>query len=115
MKRVVIVHGWGGNPQEGWFPWLRGALEGKGFSVQVPEMPDTMHPRIDAWVAALGECIGQPDEELFLVGHSVGCQTILRYLPTASHAVAGRTVGGVGGSWRRRRVEHRQAVVGNAD
>ena len=25
-KRVFIVHGWGGHPDEGWFPWLSSEL-----------------------------------------------------------------------------------------
>jgi len=50
MKRVIIVHGWYGYPHEGWFPWLKKVLEDKGYSVEVPEMPDTDHPKIDEWV-----------------------------------------------------------------
>ena len=88
MKRVIIVHGWGGDPDEGWFPWLKLELEARGYSVSVPEMPDTMHPKIDAWVSALRSAIGTPDEELVLVGHSVGCQTILRYLATIDATIA---------------------------
>jgi len=30
MKRVFIIHGWGGNPEEGWLPWLKKELEAKG-------------------------------------------------------------------------------------
>lgn len=91
MKRAVIVHGWGGDPQEGWFPWLKKELEGRGYAVEVPEMPDTMRPTIDAWVSKLREVVGQPDEGLLLVGHSIGCQTVLRYLATV-HSSAGAAV-----------------------
>lgn len=31
MKRVFIVHGWGGRPDESWFPWIQRELESKGF------------------------------------------------------------------------------------
>ena len=27
MKKVIIVHGWGGNPSGDWFPWLEKKLE----------------------------------------------------------------------------------------
>jgi hypothetical protein len=26
-KRVFIIHGWEGYPEEGWFPWLKKELE----------------------------------------------------------------------------------------
>ena len=80
MKRAIVVHGWGGHPSNGWFPWLKSELEAKGFQVDVPAMPDTDHPRIDAWVEHLARVAETPDEETFFVGHSIGCQTIMRYL-----------------------------------
>ncbi len=80
MKRCVIIHGWDGNPQEGWFPWLKQQLEIQGVAVSVPQMPHADHPTIDDWVTTLAEVISTPDEELVLVGHSMGCQTIWRYL-----------------------------------
>ena len=36
MKRVVIVHGWGGSPEDNWIPWLRKEMEKGGFEVIVP-------------------------------------------------------------------------------
>ncbi len=79
-KRVFIVHGWGGNSKEGWFPWLKKELESRGYEVFVPDMPDTENPRIGAWISYLEKLIGEPDERTYFVGHSIGCQTILRYL-----------------------------------
>ncbi|MEK7622073.1 MAG: alpha/beta hydrolase [Patescibacteria group bacterium] len=79
-KRAFIIHGWGGDPEEGWFPWLKRELEKNGFVVKVPAMPDTDNPKIGIWVPYLANLIGKPDEETFLIGHSIGCQTILRYL-----------------------------------
>src|SRR3989338_4266359 len=80
MKRVFIIHGWGGFPEEGWFPWLKRELEAKGFEVHVPQLPDAGKPRIFNWVPKLAEVVGTPDENTYLVGHSMGCQTIVRYL-----------------------------------
>lgn len=79
-KRAYIIHGWGGNPTEAWFPWLANQLEQKGFEVVVPQMPDPEEPKIGAWVSTLADCVGKPDEHTILVGHSIGCPTILRYL-----------------------------------
>ncbi len=88
-KRVIIVHGWGGYPEEGWFPWLKRELEKQGFTVTVPQMPDTETPRIGAWVSHLAEVVDEPDEHTYFVGHSIGCQTILRYLETIDVKVDG--------------------------
>ena len=43
-------------------------------------MPDPDYPKIERWVPFLEEQIKNVDESTFLVGHSIGCQTILRYL-----------------------------------
>jgi len=80
MKRVFIIHGWGGFPEEAWFPWLKKEMETRGFEVQVPKMPHTDEPKIEVWVPFLRELINLPDEDTYLVGHSIGCQAILRYL-----------------------------------
>lgn len=80
MKRAIIVHGWSGSPEANWLPWLKAELEKDGFVVEVPAMPDADHPAIDVWVAKLGETVGHVEPETYLIGHSIGCQTILRYL-----------------------------------
>ena len=81
-KQVFIVHGWDGYPEEGWFPWLKSELEKRGFKVEIPQLPEPENPRIYNWVPALAQTIGKPDENTYLVGHSMGCQTIARYLET---------------------------------
>ena len=81
-KRVFIVHGWSGHPQEGWFPWLKKELEKLGYEVFVPAMSNNDSPVIEEWVSHLAKIVGKPDEATFFVGHSIGCQTILRYIDT---------------------------------
>jgi hypothetical protein len=82
VKRVFIIHGWGGFPEEAWIPWLKKELQKKGFEVFNPAMPDTNNPKIDVWINALKKLVGIVDEETYFVGHSIGCQAILRYLET---------------------------------
>ncbi len=91
MKTVIIVHGWDGTPEEGWFPWLKAELEKNGFVVRVPQLPETGSPRISKWVPALAAAVGVPDTQTYFVGHSMGCQTIARYLETLPE---GQQVGG---------------------
>jgi predicted alpha/beta hydrolase family esterase len=82
MKRVVIVHCWEGTPEYCWYPWLRDELRPMRIHTFIPQMPETQAPKLDRWLPALQEVIGEPDEELVLVGHSIGCATIMRYLET---------------------------------
>src|SRR3989338_7882976 len=79
-KRVYIIHGWGGNPNEGWLVWLGKELENKGFEVFIPEMPDTWSPTINKWVNKISEVVGKSDVQTYFVGHSIGCQAVMRYL-----------------------------------
>ncbi len=90
--RVFIVHGWDGFPEEGWFPWLKKEIEAQGAAVFVPQMPHAERPTFGDWVPALSAAVGTPDERAFFVGHSIGCQTILRYLESLP---MGQKVGGV--------------------
>lgn len=86
-KRVIIVHGWDGYPEEGWFPWLKRELEKRGFEVIVPQLPEPENPRIQKWVPALAAAVGMPDEQTYFVGHSMGCQAIARYLESLPQGV----------------------------
>jgi len=83
-KRAILIHGWDGYPEEGWRPWLKNELEKKGFTVTVPAMPDAATPKFEAWLEHLKNIIGEPDKDCYLVGHSLGCITILRYLESLS-------------------------------
>lgn len=80
QKRVFIIHGWGGNPGEAWLPWLAKNLREQGFLVEVPEMPDTDNPKIEAWTDYIRKKVRRCDENTFFVGGSIGCQAIMRYL-----------------------------------
>lgn len=75
-----MVHGWGGFPDEGWRPWLKTALEEKGFEVLIPAMPATNNPVFSKWLTHLQKVVGTPDKDTYFIGHSLGCITVLRYL-----------------------------------
>jgi predicted alpha/beta hydrolase family esterase len=80
MKRAIIVHCWEGYPDYCWYPQTKKELEAAGFEVFVPEMPETEMPKLSLWLPKLKEAAGKPDEDLYLIGHSAGCITIMRYL-----------------------------------
>ncbi len=80
MKRAFIIHGWDFNPKMNWYSSLKKDLEKKGFVVMVPSMPNTSEPKIEEWVQHLKKTVGKLDNNTYFIGHSMGCQTIMRYL-----------------------------------
>lgn len=89
IKRIFIIHRWGGGPQDDWRPWLKEELEKLGHQVFTPYMPDIGTPVIKKWVNHLAHVVGAPDSNTYFIGHSIGCQTILRYLEMVNHSVGG--------------------------
>ena len=79
-NRVFIIHGYGGRPEDAWRPWLQDELQKQGWETTLPAMPNPDHPKMTEWVAKLQQEIGEPARNTFLVGHSLGCIAILRYL-----------------------------------
>lgn len=90
-KLVYIVHAWGEDPQSCWYQWLKNELESQGIKVAIPAMPNTEAPDMKKWVETLSNFVNAPNENTFLIGHSIGCQTILRYLETLGE---GQKIGG---------------------
>lgn len=80
MKKVFIIHGWGGSPSANWFPWMKEELEKRNIEIEVLAMPNADSPQLKDWLAFVNKKINQPSEEVFLIGHSLGCITILKYL-----------------------------------
>jgi predicted alpha/beta hydrolase family esterase len=70
----------GGNSNENWFPWLKEELLKKNIKVDVLEMPNTDYPKIEEWVGYLMNTVKEIGEETYFIGHSIGCQAIMRYL-----------------------------------
>jgi len=82
MKKVYLIHGWGSSSKEPWFVWLEKELRKKGWEIYAFDMPNSENPKIEEWVDYLIKNIGPNniDEHTFFVGHSIGAQTILRFL-----------------------------------
>lgn len=87
MKRVFMIHSWEGTPYNHYYKWLKGELEKLGYKVFCPAMPDADNPVIEKWIEYLRKIVGTPDKDTYFLGHSIGCQTILRYLETISTPV----------------------------
>ncbi|OIO24763.1 hypothetical protein AUJ14_05645 [Candidatus Micrarchaeota archaeon CG1_02_55_22] len=86
-KRVLLIHGWGGSPKGGWCPWLKKHLELHGFNVESLEMPNPDNPLKEEWVDEITAAVGG-EQDVVLVGHSLGCPAILRFLESGGRASA---------------------------
>lgn len=89
MKRVFLIHGWEASPHAAFFPWLLEEFSKIGYEVYAPQIPNTDDPVIAEWVTALGNVVGTPGPHDYFVGHSIGCQTIMRYLEQENRTVGG--------------------------
>ncbi len=93
VRRLVVVPRWSGTPGSDWYPWIVDEIANmrpRPFDpAVVAAMPEPDRPTIQAWVARVREVLGDDPDELartVVVGHSVGCQAVLR-------ALAGLTAG----------------------
>ncbi|HEY9705733.1 MAG TPA: Fe-Mn family superoxide dismutase [Allocoleopsis sp.] len=81
MKTFIIVHGWDGDSRIGWFKWIKEEIEKLGHKAITPQMPNPGEPKINEWTEKLFEIsrtLNQKDT--IFIGHSIGCQAILRFL-----------------------------------
>jgi len=82
MKKVFIIHGFEGSPNGGWRPWLMGELEKQEVYACALPMPNPNNPDCAEWINEISRHIAKEDE-IYLVGHSLGSPAILRYLESA--------------------------------
>jgi uncharacterized protein len=80
ITRVCILHGYGGSGVLHWQTWLAKKCQKLGLATIYPKLPSKDAPKLQAWLAALSEEMPKIDESTALVGHSLGCQTMLHLL-----------------------------------
>ena len=83
-QRIVIVPGMGCTPVRecNWYAWLADQLEHDAsgrFTVILHDMPDPHGARESLWVPFIRESL-KVDEKTILIGHSSGCEAIMRLL-----------------------------------
>lgn len=78
--RLVVVHGYGATTENHWFPRLQQRMASKGWDVTLADLPDSDAPAAGPWAEAVEDAVGHIDGRTYLVGHSLGCITLLRHL-----------------------------------
>lgn len=93
MKKVFMVHGFQGEPNGGWRPWLMGELAQNDIWACALPMPSPDHPVKEDWINKIkNSIVNENKEDIFLIGHSLGSPAILRYLEQLED---GEKIGGV--------------------
>jgi len=87
--KIYLVHGWGGDNTTPFFKYITKNLP--EVEIIAPNMPNTDNPKINEWVGFLEEKVKENgiDNKTYLIGHSIGCQTILRFLEKSNQKIAG--------------------------
>lgn len=81
MKKVFIIHGFQGSPNGGWRPWLMSELEKQDVYACALSMPKPNEPVCSEWVEEISRHVEiNKNDDIYLVGHSLGVPAILRYL-----------------------------------
>lgn len=94
--KIVIIHGTMGCPERNWFPWLKSEVEGlvsagegesREIEVVVPRFPTPEGQNLESWLRVFEKEVFGGDakslngeEEVILIGHSIGAGFVLNLL-----------------------------------
>lgn len=78
---IYLIPRWAGTIHSDWYDWLVLEINNKyKIEIQRLEMPDWNTTSVQESVQFLNENIKKLNENTYFIGHSVGCQAILRFL-----------------------------------
>jgi leucyl-tRNA synthetase/predicted alpha/beta hydrolase family esterase len=72
---VLVLHGWGSDSDDNWFPWLKSELTSLGYNVEIANLPNTDVPDLSEQLKYIEETYSEwlkEPEKLVVVGHSSG-------------------------------------------
>ncbi|WP_459348612.1 RBBP9/YdeN family alpha/beta hydrolase [Arthrobacter halodurans] len=77
-----MVHGYTADPHRHWFPWLTNQLASRGVQVQAVVLPNPTAPDPRAWLGAFAAALATPDDDTWVIAHSLGAITAFGHLAT---------------------------------
>jgi len=86
-KQYVFIHGYGGDAQSNFFPWMKQELEAKGHTVVLLDLPNTDKPNVKEQADFLKEKISF-NENTVIVAHSLGGPVAFRILENLGAPIA---------------------------
>lgn len=80
--KIFLFHCWGGNSQSCWSSSIEDHFSSKSIEVINPNFPNTNEPILQDWIQRVRQKVRRfnPQDKWVLIGHSLGCPTILRLL-----------------------------------
>lgn len=75
--KVILLHGKNADPTSKWYPWFAKTMQERGIECNIPLLPQSDDPDIEAWKRKIHEL--HPDEDTVLIGHSRGGVALLRW------------------------------------
>jgi predicted alpha/beta hydrolase family esterase len=99
IERILLVPRWSGTAASDYYPWLARELAARAPGVKLdvaPLRPAPDRPEIEACLEALG---GLDPARTLLVGHSVGCQVLMRALARLPDGVRAPALLCIAGWW----------------
>jgi predicted alpha/beta hydrolase family esterase len=89
IQHIVIAPRWGGTPLHDWYPWFlssfRERLPSPPSVLEALDLPNPSVPTVEDWPRTIATRLLSLHEEgalqnTLVIGHSVGCQAVLRAL-----------------------------------
>ncbi|MCK4635368.1 MAG: class I tRNA ligase family protein [Candidatus Moranbacteria bacterium] len=74
-NKVVLLHAWGSDPTEAFFPWLKKELEDLNLHVEAPKLPNAENPNYAEWLSEFKKL--NIDEDTIVIGRSLGATLAL--------------------------------------
>lgn len=84
---IIMIHGYEGNSENHWFPYIKTEMEKHGVDVFAPQMPTEY--TVETWLKSLEDISERVNENTILVGHSLGCPAVLHLLSKLDKPVLG--------------------------
>lgn len=93
--KIVLVPRWAGNIHSDWYDNIFELIKNKyNITIERLEMPDWNEPDIEKSIEYLSNQVKQLNKQTYFIGHSVGCQAIIRFLIKKSEQNYDLQIGG---------------------
>lgn len=80
IKTIVVAHALEQSPEGLWYPWIKEIAATKGLTATIPQLPNPQHPELKSWEETIGTAANISPKNTILIGHSLGCTTLLHFL-----------------------------------